>query len=250
MASRKPPESWLWSHDVQPKRIDNIDLPGMHLVRLCIYGETDLRRFAAIIYKDGATESRYLVEVPAAEVLAKLGEIDAHPVSITADVDGGVLRYALVLHKGPSSLASVHLGLDEAAFLALADEQHCIVDFTTYVLDGARKYSAIVEERPGPCWILPNVTAQELDAKVVSLGATLTRIRRLGAEGTGPVRYTATAERLNVGRWAWFTAIPGSVVAKKLDENDGYPVDLEAFREPGTEYGVHYTVLMYKDRPS
>ncbi|HRC55694.1 MAG TPA: hypothetical protein PKU97_07210 [Kofleriaceae bacterium] len=246
MAARKPPESWFWSHDIQTNHVDDVVLPGMHLMRLSIYGAGKMRRFAAISFREAGAESVYLVDVPAAEVTAKVSAAAAHPVSITADVEGDAVRFSLVLHKGPSSLSSLHLDLDEAAFSKLADEQHCIADFTTYVVGGARKYAAIVEERTGPSWVLANVTAQELDAKLLELGATLVRLRGFpGADGVG--RFTAVAERLNVGRWAWYSDIDGDAVARHLNTNDSYPFDLEAHRD---ERGVRYNVVMYRDRPS
>lgn len=246
MAARKPPESWFWSHDIQTNHVDDVVLPGMHLMRLSIYGTGKMRRFAAISFREVGAESVYLVDVPAAEVAAKVADAGAHPVSITADTDGGDLRFSLVLHKGPGSLSSLHLDLDEAGLCKLADDQHCIADFTTYVVGGARKYAAIVEERSGPSWVLPNVTAQELDAKLLELGATLVRLRSF-AEGTGPRRFTAVAERINVGRWAWYADIDGDTVARHLNTNDSYPFDLEAYRD---DRGVRYNVVMYRDRPS
>lgn len=246
MAARKPPESWFWSHDIQTNHVDDVVLPGMHLMRLSIYGAGKMRRFAAISFREVGAESVYLVDVAAADLETKIRDAGAHPVSITADVDGGQLRFSLVLHKGPGSLYALHTELDEAGLAALADDRHCIADFTTYVVDGARKYAAIVEERTGPCWVLTNVTAAELDAKLLELGATLVRLRSLhGAEGAR--RFTAVAERINVGRWAWYADIDGDTVARHLNNNDAYPFDLEAYRD---ERGVRYNVVMYRDRPS
>lgn len=62
----------------------------------------------------------------------------------------------------------------------------------------------------------------------------------------GQRRFAAVAERSNVGKGAWwYTGIDGDTVDRKLDHNNAYPFDLDATRD---EQGVHYTVVMYRDR--
>jgi|GEM_PF-2254175 len=240
--SRKPPESWFWSHDIDPHHIDDVLLPGMNLARLSVYGSGKNRRFAAIALREPEIEGVYLQDVAAADLDSKIVEAGARPVSITAaDVDGQ-LRFSLTLQKGPGPKTSVHINLDETGLSQLVNDQHRIADFTTYVADDIRKYAAIVEERPGPSWIFTRVTAKELDAQLRKHDATPVRIRGFIEGGT---RYfTAVAERFDVGAWHWYDDIDGDTVASKLDSNNAYPFDLEAYRN---ERGVRFTVVMYRD---
>ncbi len=244
--SKNPPESWLWSHDAQPGHINDMELPGMHLVRLSAYGSDKRRRFAGIIFLESGVESVYLEEISATEIGSKIAHIDARPVSITAGEVNGELRFTLVLHKGTGPKTNVHINLDEGELNRLANDQHRIADFTTYVENDIRKYAAIVEERPGPSLIFTHITAKELNAQFRKHNVTPIRIRGFL---DGDSRYfTAVAEHLDVGDWNWYDDIDGDTVAKKLDANDAYPFDLEAYRQHSTEYGVHYTVVMYRDR--
>lgn len=241
--SSKPPESWFWSHDIDPHHIDDAVLPGMHLTRLSVYGSGKSRRFAAIALRESGIEGIYLQDVAAADLDSKIAGTGARPVSITAaDVDGQ-LRFSLTLQKGSEPKTSMHINLDEAGLNQLINDQRRIADFTTYVAGGVRKYAAIVEERPGPSWVFTHVTAKELDAQLRKHNATPLRIRGFVEGGT---RYfTAVAERFDAGAWHWYDDIDGDTVASKLDSNNAYPFDLEAYRD---ERGVHFTVVMYRDR--
>jgi len=241
--SIKPPESWLWSHDITPDYIDDVLMPGMHLARLSSYGADKNRRFAAIVYREPGIEGHYLRDVPAAELASKITGMAARPISITAAEIEGQLRFSLALQKGSEPKTKVLTGLDEAGLSQLANDQQRIADFTTYVDGGMRKYAAIVEERPGPSMILTRVTAEELDAQLRKHNATPLRIRGFSENG---VRYfTAVAERLDAGKWAWYDAIDGDTVGSKLEKHNAYPFDLEAYR---TGQGVRFTVVMYRGR--
>jgi hypothetical protein len=244
MAARKPPESWFWSHDIDPRYIEDVLLPGTHLMRLSVYGAGKLRRFASISYRDTGTESNYVLDVPAAQLVSRVQEAGIRPVSITADVSTGQVLFSLVLQKGPGVLTSVHHDLDAHSLAKLVDEQHVIADLATYTVDGARRYAALVEERSSPCWVFVGVDAAELDLKVLEHSATLTRVRPY-VEG-GARKFTAVAERLSAGRWSWYSELDGDTLARHLHENEAYPVDLEAHRD---ERGVRYTVVMYRDKP-
>ncbi|NBQ68078.1 MAG: hypothetical protein EBU46_04265 [Nitrosomonadaceae bacterium] len=241
--SIKPPESWLWSHDIAPDYIDDVLMPGMHLARLSSYGAGKNRRFAAIVYREPGIEGHYLRDVPAAELDGKIAGMAARPVSITADDTDGQPRFSLALQKGPEPKTTVLTGLDEAGLSKLANDRQRIADFTTYLDGGVRKYAAIVEDRPGPSMIFTRVTAEELDAQLRKHSVTPLRIRGFSENG---VRYfTAVAERLDVGKWAWYDDIDGDTVGSKLEKHNAYPFDLEAYR---TGQGVRFTVVMYRDR--
>lgn len=244
--SPNPPEGWLWSHDINPKRIDDAELPEMHQVRLSVYGNNDDRRFAAIIYRVAGVESIFLPELTAAELDTKIAASGARPVSVTAGEVNGEIRFTLVLHKGPGPKSDVRVDLDETALKQSATDSNRIADFTVYTVNGVRKYAAIVEERPGPSMVFTHLTAKELDKQLRKHDVTPVRIRGYYA---GDTRYfSAVAERLNAGEWNWYDEINADKVASKLDSNHGYPFDLDAYRQPGTEYGVYYTVVMYRDR--
>ena len=243
--SSKPPESWFWSHDIEPNHIDDVLLPGMHLARLSVYGGGKNRRFAAISFRESGIESIYLQDIAAAELDSKIADIQAYPLSITADEVNGQPYFSLVLQKGFGPKTSVHTNLDETGLSRLIDDQHRISDFTTYVAGGIRKYAAIVEERPGPSWVFIRVTAKELDANLREHDVTPVRVR--GFSENGARYFTAIAEQLDVENWAWYDDIDGDTVVGKLESNNAYPIDLEAYRD---ERGVRYTVVMYRNRDS
>ena len=134
-------------------------------------------------------------------------------------------------------------GLGAAALSRLANDQQRISDFTVYVDGGMRKYAAIVEERPGPSMIFTRVTVEELDAQLRKHSVTPVRIR--GSYENGVRYFTAVAERLDVGKWAWYDDIDGDTVSSKLEKHNAYPLDLEAYR---TGQDVRFTVIMYRDR--
>jgi hypothetical protein len=241
--SIKPPESWMWSSDIDPQHIADALMPGMNLMRLSVYGNDNRRRFASISYREPGGEGHYLQDVAAAELESKIAGMHARPVSITAGETDDQPRFSLAMQKGSGPVTKVHTGFDEAGFNQLVNDQRRIADFTAYVSNGVRQYAAIVEERPGPSLIFSRVTAKELDAQLRKHGVTPVRIRGFSENG---VRYfTAVAERLDIRKWAWYDDIDGDTVASKLESNKAYPFDLEAYR---TAQGVRYTVVMYRDR--
>ena len=241
--SIKPPESWLWSHDIAPDYIDDVLMPGWHLTRLSSYGTGTNRRFAAIVYRQPGIEGHYLRDVTAAELDGKIAATNARPVSITAVETDDQPRFTLALQQGSEPETKVLTGLDEAGLNQLINGRQHIADLTSYVSAGVRRYAVIVEERPGPSLIFSRVTAKELDAQLRKHNVTPVRIRGFSEGG---VRYfTAVAERLDTGKWAWYDDVDGDTVAGKLESNNAYPFDLDAYR---TGQGVRYTVVMYRDR--
>ena len=249
---KKPPETWFWSHDIKSTQIDSVVMPGTRLMRLSAYGGTDRPRFAALIYKDAGPERRYALDLDAAALAARLRETGERPVSITAGPagDGGV-RFSVVLETGPGPLSSVHVDLDEAGVRALLDDQHCIADLATYTAGGARRFAVIVEDRTGPSWLFLGVPPAELDARLLELGGALVRLRSY--VDAGVPRLAAVAERARATSWAWYADLDADGVARKLEDNDAYPVDLDAMYGPrggpGAEPpGVRFTVVMYRHR--
>jgi hypothetical protein len=241
---RKPPETWFWSHDIKSTQVDSVVMPGTRLIRLSAYGDADRPRFAALIYKDAGPERRYALDLDAAALAARLSETGERPVSITAGPagDGGV-RFSVVLETGPGPLSSVHVDLDEAGVRALLDDQHCIADLATYTAAGARRFAVIVEERTGPSWLFLGAPPAELDARLLELGGALVRLRSY--VDAGVPRLAAVAERARATSWAWYADLDADGVARKLEDNDAYPVDLDAVRD---DRGVRFTVVMYRHR--
>ena len=198
--SIKPPESWIWSSDIDPQHVADALMPGMNLMLLSVYGNDNRRRFASISYREPGGEGHYLQDVAAAELESKIAAMNARPVSITAGETDDQPRFSLAMQKGSEPKAKVLIGLDEAGLSKLVNDQQRIADFTAYIDGGMRKYAAIVEERPGPSLIFSRVTAKELDAQLRKHGVAPVRIRGFSENG---VRYfTAVAERLDVGKWA------------------------------------------------
>jgi hypothetical protein len=240
MAARKPPETWFWSHDIKPHQIGTVVMPGTRLMRLSSYGAGTARRFAALLYKEPGPDRSYAIDLDAAALAARLGDTGARAVAITVDLEH---RFSVVFETGPGPLSSVHVDLDEPGVRALLDDQHCIADLATYAVDGARRYAVIVEERSGPSWLFAGVTAAELDAQLLAHDAALVRVR--GYAEAGQQRFAAVAERARGAGWAWYADLDGDAVAKRLEANAAYPVDLDAVRD---DRGVHFTVVMYRDR--
>jgi hypothetical protein len=246
MTARKPPDTWFWSHDIQLDQIDSVVMPGMRLVRLASYGAGAQRRFAALIYQEAGPERRYALDLDAAQLADKLADTGARAVGLTADTSSAIPRFSVVLEIGPGPLSSVHVDLDDAGVRALLDDHHTIADLATYVVAGARKYAVIVEEREGPAWFFTGVTAHELDAQLLPLGAQLTRVRAY-ANGARK-ELAAVAEKARATRWAWYADLDGDAVARNLESNDAYPYDLDVVRDPDNARGARFSVVMYRQK--
>jgi hypothetical protein len=255
MAARKPPEAWFWSHDIRGDQIKHVVTPGMHLMRLSSYGSGERRRFAALVYKEPGADRSYAIDLDAAALAAQLGETGARPVAITVDsAEAGPPRFSVVLQHGPGPLCSAHVDLDEAGVRALIDDQHGIADVATYVAGGVRQYAVIVEERtPGSSapgfpreaqsWFFAGVTPHQLDARLLELDASLVRLRAYSEDGKQAL--VAVAERSRGAGWAWYTDLDGDAVARSLENNSAYPIDLDATRD---QRGTRFTVVMVRDR--
>ena len=245
MSSKKPPESWFWSHDIEPDQIaETLVVPGSRMVRLASYGEGARLRFVNLIYKEPGSPHAWLLGMDAAALGHTLTESGAHPVSIDTYLDaGGVRRFAVVTGQGPAPLTALHVDLDEAGVRRLLEEGRRIVDFSTYLAAGARRYAVIVEEHREQApsrWWLTGLDARQLDEKVLSLGARLWRVRSY-TEG-GARRYAAVLEKSPGGRSAWYADLDGDTVGRKLEENHAYPVDIDPVRESRP---VRFNVVMY-----
>jgi len=242
MTARKPPETWFWPHDIKPNQIDTVVMPGTRLMRLSSYGSGTAQRFAALLYQEPGAERSYALDLDAATLAAQLQDTGARPVAITVDERTGARRFSVVLERGPGPVCSAHVDLDDAGVRALVDDDHRIADLATYLVDGARRYAAVIEQRPGASWLFTGVTAHELDARLVELGAALVRVRAY-VQGGRPM-FAAVAEPARSPRWAWYADLDGDAVARNLEANRAYPVDLDATRDAR---GVRYTIIMVRD---
>ena len=242
MSSKKPPESWFWSHDIEPDQIpDTLVVPGARMVRLASYGEGPRLRFVNILYKEPGTPHAWLLGLDAAALGHKLAESGAHPVSIDTYLDPeGARRYAVVTGQGPAPVTSLHVDLDEAGVRRLLEGGRRIVDFVTYPGAGARRYAVIVEEHREPGMWLTGLDARQLDEKVLALGARLWRVRSYSENGAR--RYAAALEKSAGGRWAWYADLDGDALGRKLEENHAYPVDIDPVPEA---HPVRFNVVMY-----
>jgi len=243
MPARKLPETWYWSYDIKPEDLDAVVTPGTRLMRLSSYRKGASERLAALVYKESGPDRRYLLGLPASAVAEQLAAAAARPVTITVDAGATPPRFSLVVQAGPGPLSTLHVDLDEAGLRALLDDQHAIADFVTYDVEGARKYAAILEERTGPTWLFTGMSAHQLDAALVEHGAALVRLRSYVE--AGQPRFAAVAERADAGGWAWYADLDPDAVARNLEVNSSYPIDLDATRD---DRGVRFSVVMYRDR--
>lgn len=238
MTARKPPDSWFWSHDIQAHQIKSVVLPGTRLVRLSSYGRGPTRRFAALVYQEAGSARTWALDLDPAALTAQLAETGARAVGITVDALDDGPRFSVVLETGPGPVSAVHTDLDEAGVRALLDGHHTIADVATYMAAGVRKYAVIVEEREGPAWFLTGA-AHDIDKKVLEVGGQLTLVRT--GLGAGKRALAAVATQARGQRWAWYADLDGDGVAKQLESNDAFPVDLDATRD---ERGTRFTVVM------
>ncbi|PXX17627.1 hypothetical protein [Nitrosomonas ureae] len=244
--SRKPPASWFWSHDIDPAHIHDVMMPGMHLVRLSVYGNDKRRRFASISYaEESEIKSIYLQDIAVTDLDDNIARTGARPISITGSKIKDQLRFSLALHKDPGPKTTVHTDLNEAGLNQLISPQHRISDFTVYIVDGTPKYAAIVEERPGPSIVLARVSAAELEVHLRDNNLTPIRVRGFSEGG---IRYfTAVAERIDVADWHWYDNLDSDTLAQKLDANNAYPFDLDTYRTEDDVHAVRFTVIMYSN---
>jgi hypothetical protein len=114
---------------------------------------------------------------------------------------------------------------------------------SVYVVDGIPQYAAIVEERPGPSFVLARVSAAELEVYLRDNNLTPIRVRSFSE---GDIRYfTVVAERIDVADWHWYDNLDSDTLAQKLDANDAYPFDLDSYRSEDDVHAVRFTVIMY-----
>lgn len=239
MTARKSPEAWYWSYDIKPDDIDSVLVPGARLVRLSSYRKGTSPRFAALMYQEPGPARRHVLDLEAAATVALLRETGERPVAITVDAGAVPPRFSLVLETGPGPASSLRVDLDEAAARALLDDRHGISDLVTYTTGGVRKYAVIVDERAGPSWLFTGVTARDLEAKVMEHNAAPVRVR--GYQEAGRQLFAAVAERADPGTWAWYAALDPDGVARNLERNESYPLDLDATRD---EHGLRFSVVM------
>lgn len=243
MTTRKPPETWYWSYDIKPEQLASVLVPGVRLMRLSSYRKGGNLRLAALTHKDHGPARRGVLDLDAAAAAAIVEQTGERPVAITADPGAtDAPRFALVLETGPGPVSSLHLDLDEAGARALIDDQHTIADLATYQRGGARRYAAIVEERAAQSWLFTGASAHEIDAKLVEHGASLVRVRAY-REGSR-LLYAAVAERTDAAGWAWYGALEPDAVARNLEQNAAYPLDLDATRDD--DQGLRFSVVMYR----
>ena len=240
MVSRAP-AAWYWSHDIKPDQIDYVATPGMRLQRLSHYGSGDRRRFAAVVYQQPGAARTYALDLDAAALESLLRETPARPVAITVD-DAVPPRFSVVLDSGTGPPSAVHVELDEAGVGALLDGSHAIADLAVHGADGARRYAVVVERRAADSSFLSGIPAERLDSTLRSLDASVTRLREYSDGGR---RMLAAVVERPKGRSRAYAGLDADGVARKLEDNDAYPIDLDAIRD---EHGPRFTVVMDSDR--
>jgi hypothetical protein len=220
MIVRNPSESWFWSHDIEPRYFGDVVTPGTRVQRLSSYGKGERRRFAAVVFGQPGAERSYMIDMDAVAVESRLRDLrgsSARPVAITVDADDSQRRFSVLLEKGAGPAENLHIDLREAGVRSLLDKGHGLADFVTYIVDGARKYAVILEERSEPSWLLTDVTAQELNTRLAELDATLFRLRSYIEDGER--LFAACAEKSNVGKGhggiptSMLIRWPGSLIA-------------------------------------
>ena len=238
------PDSWYWAHDIAPDQVASVVTEGMSLVRLSAYGSGDRRRFAALVYVQPTPRRTYLLDLDGAALAEGLRQAPGRPVAVTV-ADGVPPRFSVVLDAEPGPESVLHLDLDEAAAMALLDGAHGIVDFAAYGAGDGLRYAVVTEERPGESWLLTGLSAGDLDAGLAELGAVPVRVRECGRDRVAAGAEPAVAERSRRGDRERYRGLGADGVARRLDDNDAYPIDLDATKD---ERGIRFTVVMGRDR--
>jgi hypothetical protein len=220
------PESWFWAHDARAEHIASLVTPGMRLIRLSAYGAGPRRRFAALLYRDGRADGGYQVDLD--------GPALPHAAAITVDDSGPAPLFTIVLNPAPGS--NVHVDLDEAATTALLAEHGGAADIATYRTGGVRRY-AVALAGGSATTLIANVTMDQLTQRLRDLDAVPIRLRAHAGE---PL-VTAVARRADRSGWFWYADLDADQVARELERNGCYPVDLDAV---STAEGVRFTVVM------
>jgi hypothetical protein len=234
MAADGSPRAWFWSHDIEPDQIDSIATPGTRLARLSSYRSGDRRRFAALVYLDAGPQRSYALDLDA----EALRSVTGRPVAITVD-ERGPARFTVVLEPEPGPAAEVHPDLDEGGVRALLDGSRRIVDLATYADSEVRRYAVVVADGAAGSSFITGVTADELDDRLRGTGVEIRRLRAYREGGRSLLAAIAEPSR-RAGR-AWYSELDADGVARELERNDAYPVDLDATRD---ERGTRFTVVM------
>jgi hypothetical protein len=241
-ATRPQPRYWFWSHDIQPDQIADLAMPGMRLQRLVNYrrGAEAERRFAALYYDDEgaiAPSRTWLVDVDADTAVARA----AQAVSVSVDVAPGSqeVRFTLILDAQANPVRTLHTELDAATLAALLDGDHAVLDLATYQRDEKRCYAAIIEPRIGhSSMFFPELSRDQVRHTLRPVGMMATRARAYHT----PVgwRLAVVGERAIGTAWSVHADVDGDDVAQRLEQQHGYPLDLDAV---GHGLSVRFAVI-------
>lgn len=227
---RSAPRYWFWSHDIEPDQIGGLAMPGMRLQRLVNYrrGAEHARRFAALYYDDDgaiAPSRTWLVDVDANTAAAHGTRAVALSVDAVPGADG--IHFTLVLDVHANPARTLHTDLGAAALTALLDGDHAVVDLATYQRDGTRCYAVILEPRTGEgSSFFPELRREEVRNTLRPLGVMPTRARAYHSPAGW--RIAVVGERTRGTAWSVHVDVDGDDVSRRLEEQHGYPLDLDA----------------------
>jgi hypothetical protein len=239
---RSKPRSWFWARDIEPDQVAGLAMPGMRLQRLVSYrrGAQADRRFAAFYYDDdGATapSRTWLIDADAASAGAH-GQ-RAAAVSVDVIPNSGEVRFTLILDAQPNPARVLRTDLSADGVTTLLDGDLAMVDFATYQRDEKRCFAVIVEPRIGDGSTFFSALSREVVRNTLRPHGVLPTRARAYHSPAG-WRLAVAGERSSGTAWSVHVDVDADDVARRLEQQHGYPLDLDAV---GHGLSVRFAVI-------
>ncbi|MCE9600506.1 MAG: hypothetical protein K8S54_21285 [Spirochaetia bacterium] len=235
-----PPVGWFWSHDIQADQIGALALPGYQMQRLTVYGSGNLRRFAAFLER-GAAVRFYAIDLKVDQLQTEIRNTRSNAISLCVDASTAEPRFTAILEKNASPSSTVKADLNESELHKLINGPQSVEDLVTYSKNGGRKYAVILGKKDSPWLLFTDLSRNEVASNLDKSKARLTRIRAYSENGK--TRYSGVAKPAGSMRWSWYTDLTADALAEKLEDDNGYLLDLDA---TSATNGLRFTAILAK----